>query len=72
LAKEAGSAWQAISEAQLHLAKGGVGMEWIGIILRHFLTEFGDQDSAGWCGRPEHWKEAVAASDAADPDETDA
>ena len=71
LVKEAPRAWQAICEAQLHHAKGGVGMEWIGIMLRHFLTEFSDQDSAGWSGGPEHWTESVAASDAADIDDTD-
>lgn len=69
LGKEAPRAWQAICEAQLHHARGGVGMEWIGIMLRHFLTEFSDQDSAGWSGGPEHWRESVAASDAADVDE---
>jgi|GEM_PF-2909892 len=72
LVKEAPRAWQAICEAQLHHARGGVGMEWIGIMLRHFLTEFSDQDSAGWSGGPEHWRESVAASDAADIDDPDA
>jgi hypothetical protein len=71
LVKEAPRAWQAICEAQLHHARGGVGMEWVGIMLRHFLTEFSDQDSAGWSGEPKHWRESIAASDAADIDDSD-
>jgi hypothetical protein len=72
LANEAPRAWQAMTQGKMHQATGGVGMEWVGIAIRHFLTEFSDQDSVAWKGATEHWNEAVAASDAADPDEANA
>lgn len=71
LVNETSRAWQAITQLNLHRKPGGVGMEWIGAMIRHFLTEYVDEDRAGWKGTSKHWEEALAASDAADPEPAD-
>ena len=51
--------------------KINIGMEWMALAIKHFLTEFTDCDSAGWKGTVEQWQEAVASSDWFDNDDID-
>lgn len=62
--------WRFKNESELaHKAFSGsassieIGMEWVALAVKHFLTEFSEDDSPGFTGNEERWREAIAASD---------
>lgn len=40
-----------------------VGMEWIALACKYFLTEYASEDRSGWAGDADHWRRAAAFSD---------
>lgn len=61
--------WRFAQECQrsidAFLTAGGtqeIGMEWIALAWKYFLTEFSDEDQSGWAGTQAHWQKAVKFS----------
>lgn len=49
-----------------------IGMEWIALACKYFLTEYSEEDRSGWTGDADHWRRAVRFSDWGNDDDSDA